>query len=80
MKTNFRSEAEWHGFDLNDLFYIKYEYLNQADWIRQEFWTDDEEEYEKRLGFVLRHIGSYRLIYKRPPLNNDFHWEPPPIC
>jgi hypothetical protein len=59
MKTYFKSEAP------ENPYYIKYS-INDGRTI--EFWTDDPEEFKRKLGFVERHIGGYKLLDKQVPV------------
>ena len=63
MKTYFKSELEWLGFKDEDVYYVKY-LSPTGGW---EFWTDDPDEYEKKVGFVQRHI-TYTLLDNREPI------------
>lgn len=62
MKTYWKSEAPKNSY------YIKYSIDTQLGSNIHEFWTDDIEEYEKKLGFVQRHIGYYKLLDKHEPV------------
>ncbi len=62
MKTYWKSEAPENSY------YIKYSVDGKIGATIHEFWTDDEEQFNKKLGFVERHIGSYRLLDKREPV------------
>lgn len=65
MKTYWKSEAE------DATYYIKYSIDGYTGQTIHEFWTDEEELYKGKLGFILRHIGSYRLIESRPLTNEE---------
>lgn len=70
MKIYFKSEIKWKGFKEEELYYIKYTNVSYVTGeVRvHEFWTDDLDEFKKKLSFVELHIGSYRLLDKREPV------------
>jgi hypothetical protein len=62
MRTYWKSEAPENSY------YIKYSISSQAGLNIHEFWTDEEEKYNDKLGFVERHIGTYRVLDKKVPV------------
>jgi hypothetical protein len=52
-----------------ELYYIKYSIARNDNYEVIEFWTDSQDEYENKLGFIGRHF-NYNFIYSQPPLTS----------
>jgi hypothetical protein len=63
MKTYWKSEAPYNPY------YIKYsiDYKDRSE--IHEFWTDEEEHFKDKKGFIERHY-NYRLLEVALPLTN----------
>lgn len=62
MQTYWESEAPENSY------YIKYSLESTIEGYQEiEFWTDEPEEFKRKLGFIERHIAGYKLLDKREP-------------